>query len=239
MQVAVQYSVAPWDATRFHRVECCAYPGTGKIIITGHEAPDLHFLAKSADGSALAKPEEGPARHAAGSVLVWLQHAQKEQWFKDLPRGCRTLDLSRMVLMNKRAGSEAMEEAEQKADLHINFPKDNGHMTGVVGTAVALALVQTVRGVSFSSLVGGFGEVTPYGVMLPCRWKDGPVVLEPLRAMLYAGYEGTESFSKIEVKGGTLGKGVCNMQEATEYVFQNVPFRGSTADRQPGETNQE
>lgn len=230
--MAVQCSVAPWDAIRVNRVECCAYPGTGKIIITGHEAPDFHVLAKSADGSALAK-ENCPARHAAGLVLVWLQHAQKEEWFRKLPQGCRTLNLSRMVLMNQTM------EAEQKADLHINFPKDNGHMTGVVGTAVALALVQTVRGVSFSSLVGGFGEVTPYGVMLPCRWRHGPVMVEPLRAMLYAGYEGTESFSKVEVMGGTLGKGVCNMQEATEYVFQNVPFRGSTADRQPGETNQE
>jgi hypothetical protein len=99
----------------------------------------------------------GPRRavHSAALLSIfYLCNAEKEPWFRKLPKGERWFDIGRMMLM-RRDEITGRDYDLGLADLHIHYQNGSSGAASM-GASTALAIVQTMRGVYFRGHVAAW-----------------------------------------------------------------------------------
>jgi hypothetical protein len=197
-------------------VECCAYPGTGAIVISGVEPDDIPAIATP---NSIRQERDDAVQSAAEACIVWLGLVQEQEWFKRLPEGYRRFDLQRRQLLLEDEGTGKVKKV--KADLHIHFPPRPFAGNGNVAASIALAVAQVMRGAPFYSLIGALGEFTPTGQLLP-MWPTPQIekMADMAHALFYAAPPENEENLDLPGGEGMDFKGFSHMDKMLQYAYK-------------------
>jgi hypothetical protein len=191
------------------QVEATAYPGSGRLIITGLEQNDPKkgyidtWNPRSCTYAALQR------------AMHYLESQQEERWFQQLPSGPRRLDLKRRMLIKDRD--------EYLADIHIHFPQDIGSPT--VGLAIAVALAQLMRGRKTKLRAWYRGCVQTCGTIFPVRACEEEVTREDVDVLIVPECMGDGKFGHPKnVPEGAQTVGFAFAAPVIEYIYQARPW---------------
>lgn len=207
------------DGDRTFFVEATAYPGSGRLIITGLKNNDPD------DGQIDVWNPRGYTFSALEKAIFWLESQQSTNWFQALPCGPQRLDLKRRVLINMEAvpGRKDKVERETLADVHIHFPQHLGSWK--TGCAIVVALAQLMRGSRTKVKAWYTGCVQPCGRIFPMPGEEKEVTRQDFDVLVVPEYPGDEKWGYPKnIPEGKRVLGCAHASDVVKYIYRPEMF---------------
>jgi hypothetical protein len=212
-------------------VECALMPGSGRIIITGLEEPDL------LDGEEMSASSRAKAatRSALMRAMQWLSAQQNTEWFRRLPEGPRRYDIKRGVLLIgeekgrtgrvRRGGPR-----EEPADMHVHFPLGR---TGswLHGLAICVALAESMRGCRTKLTALYAGGVEGCGSLVELHAQEETIKRDDFDVLIVPELPGEQKLGfPRSVPQGKQVVGFSHARQVLEYILQKDFLMGPPAE---------